>query len=356
MIRIVIVSVSVLAVVFVSGCASRGPKAVPQDRFDYASAISSSLKEQTLLNIVKFRYYDWPVFLDVEQIVSAYTWESTGSAGAVVRNPFDTSFGDLGFSGTYSERPTIVYKPLKGRSFVKNIMTPISPPILFSLIHSGWPADLIFRIGVNSVNGEPNSSPTTSLDQAKALNFHKMAQLFRKLQLGNALIMDLKEVEGKATAVIGFREALMDEQTRAEVASLKSKLGLDSGKNRYDVKWDVFSRDPSILAIQTRSAIQIISVMSKDVDVPGEDLSEGQTLDYHGEGKSPGTISTPLINIKSGTSAPDNAFVKVTYNDHWFWVEKNDIESKKMLLMLIFLLRVASPGEGTGAPLVITTG
>ena len=48
-----------------SGCGSIGPGNVARDRFDYISAISDSWKAQMLLNLVKLRYGDAPVFLDV---------------------------------------------------------------------------------------------------------------------------------------------------------------------------------------------------------------------------------------------------------------------------------------------------
>ena len=47
----------------VGACSSIGPESVSHDRIDYASAIGNSWKEQTLLNIVKLRYADMPVFL-----------------------------------------------------------------------------------------------------------------------------------------------------------------------------------------------------------------------------------------------------------------------------------------------------
>jgi hypothetical protein len=54
-----------------SACSSIGPVAVQYDRIDYSSAIATSWKDQMVLNIVKFRYLDAPVFLDVASVVSS---------------------------------------------------------------------------------------------------------------------------------------------------------------------------------------------------------------------------------------------------------------------------------------------
>ena len=66
-----------VTVLFLSGCTHYGPKTVSRDRFDYNTAISDSWKEQTLLNIVKIRYIDMPLFVDVASIVSGYTLQSS---------------------------------------------------------------------------------------------------------------------------------------------------------------------------------------------------------------------------------------------------------------------------------------
>ena len=58
-------TVLAIIVLFLSGCTHMGPKTVARDRFDYNTAISNSWKEQTLLNIVKIRYIDMPLFVDV---------------------------------------------------------------------------------------------------------------------------------------------------------------------------------------------------------------------------------------------------------------------------------------------------
>ena len=67
-----------------TGCSHLGPKTVAVDRFDYSSAIGDSWKQQTLLNIVKLRYMDLPVFVDVASIVSGYSMQTGVSVNGTI--------------------------------------------------------------------------------------------------------------------------------------------------------------------------------------------------------------------------------------------------------------------------------
>src|SRR5215831_5526760 len=99
--------------VVVAGCASIGPGTVTRDRFDYTTAVAESWKSQMLLNLVKLRYGDTPVFLDVGQIISGYTVEGTLSAGGTIFSTHGVVPGVpdssvvLGAQGRYTDRPTI---------------------------------------------------------------------------------------------------------------------------------------------------------------------------------------------------------------------------------------------------------
>ena len=73
-----------------TGCASIGPSTVARDRFDYTTAVSDSWKRQMLLNIVKIRYGDAPIFLDVASIINQYQ----------LTTDLNASFGWRSFSRT----------------------------------------------------------------------------------------------------------------------------------------------------------------------------------------------------------------------------------------------------------------
>src|SRR5512137_1275386 len=72
----ILLAAAFVGAVALSGCQHLGPSTVAVDRFDYSTAIAESWKQQTLLNIVKLRYMDLPVFVDVSSIVSGYSMQT----------------------------------------------------------------------------------------------------------------------------------------------------------------------------------------------------------------------------------------------------------------------------------------
>ncbi len=136
-----------------AGCTNIGPGTIARDRFDYVDAISDSWKRQTLLNTVKMRYADAPVFVDVSSIVNQYSLVTRvdGSLSWNAILPGNSQM--LAGSSIYADRPTITYQPLRGDKFTRSLMTPIPPAVIVSLIQSRWQVDMVLRICAQSVNG-----------------------------------------------------------------------------------------------------------------------------------------------------------------------------------------------------------
>lgn len=115
-----------LLLLWFSGCAAKvGPKNLAHDRFDYSAAITQSWKEQMLLNMVKLRYMDPPMFLDVQQVVQQYTREGSGSVFAPGWTGNSSIAPAASASGRWAESPTITYVPVSGEKFTKSLLLPV---------------------------------------------------------------------------------------------------------------------------------------------------------------------------------------------------------------------------------------
>ena len=104
-----------------TGCSHLGPKTVAVDRFDYSTAIADSWKQQTLLNIVKLRYMDLPVFMDVASIVSGYSMQTGVSVNGTLstEKAIQGNYASIGGQAIYTDRPTITYVPMTGEKFLR---------------------------------------------------------------------------------------------------------------------------------------------------------------------------------------------------------------------------------------------
>jgi hypothetical protein len=146
-----------------AGCESMGPGSVIRDRFDYSGAVGESWKTQMLLNLVKMRYGDIPVFMDVGTVVAGYslqrTLSATGSANTFNQGPpLNAITSTLGATAgiTYNDSPTITYTPMAGERFARSLMSSIPPASILNVLQAGFPVDVVLRLAVQSVNGIDN--------------------------------------------------------------------------------------------------------------------------------------------------------------------------------------------------------
>jgi len=345
--------VAMLGAVVSAGCAHIGPGTVAVDRFDYSTAIADSWKQQTLLNIVKLRYVDLPVFVDVANIVSGYSLQTGVSATGVLSSPkaVQGDYASIGGQAVYTDRPTITYVPLTGEKFLHGLITPIDPKKIFFMLQTGFAADFILGLTVESLNGVRNRSATGGVIREADPDFIRALELMRDMQAAGAVGMRVEEDEDKgATGVVFFRRDDVPADIAAKAAEVRRLLKLAPDQERFVLTYSPVRGADTELAVNSRSMLQILSAFASYVEVPAAHLEDGSAVPPLPV--AAGQRSGNVVRIHSGTEEPVNAYAAVRYSDHWFWIDNGDWQTKRALTAVMFFFTLADTGAGENLPLV----
>jgi hypothetical protein len=341
------------ALLLLSSCNTVGPQAVDGARVEYNSAIANSWNEQLLLNLVRMRYGEWPVFLEVSSLSTQYnlgfrahvdplitrpdrniTKRSLGSGGLSMSREkapgSDDEFSNgIGFD--YYERPTVTYSPLQGQDFVSRILSPITVESLILLLGSGWDSERVFRFCMQRVNGVENapsaSGPTPEL-APDFENFDRAMELVGQLSSQGVLYPIIRKEEGVRHL---YLEITPDARDDERVKEFRDLLNLPSASDRFliSTRWGVHT--DAILEFHPRSLMGVLYYMSLAVTVPDEHLEKKwatETISPDGSAFDWSQALGDLIQIQSSTVAPRDAYVSVRYEGHWFYIAKSDRRSK----------------------------
>jgi hypothetical protein len=258
-----------------TGCAAVGPPTIERDRFDYVTTISDSWKRQTLLNLLKVRYADAPVFMDVSSVISAYSLEGEISlAGQHAPPGRGDTFGYLGAIGRYADKPTISYQPLSGDKFARSLMAPIPVTGMLFLLQSGYPADTVLRISLNSANGVENSYGGPGNPRAGSPRFRELMTAMRESQAAGDIGFRIKTARDAQTVVMFVRPST--EEASARIRRIHELLGLNPAEREFNVVYGSFPERDTEIAILTRSILQVMVDLASYIDVPAADVAEGR--------------------------------------------------------------------------------
>lgn len=342
-----------------AGCAHIGPATIPRDRFDFNTALSDSWKEQTLLNIIRLRYADSPVFLEVSQIISGYTLEGTVQAGATLPSGGSDIFS-LGAAGKYTDRPTITYSPLTGADFMRALITPIPPAVIFNLMDAGWPAERILSLCVQTINGLQNERFSALGRQAGDPEFRRLVQLIGEVQAAGALQMRLdKGADNKDVTVLFFRPIELLPEIEAKGREVRTLLGLEPGRRQFRLVYGPTAGSSDEIAVLSRSMMHILVNLAAGVDVPAEDVAAGRAspgMPAAAPDAVPDATEQALFVVHGGAERSPEAFAAVRYRNRWFWIDDRDLASKRTLAFVLALFAVAETGPRQGLPVVTITG
>jgi hypothetical protein len=341
------VPLALLGLAVLTGCHHLGPRTVAVDRFDYGDAIADSWKQQTLLNIVKLRYMDLPVFLDVASVVSGYSIQTSVSVNGTLssQKAVQGDFASLGGQAVYTDRPTITYVPMTGDKFLRSLVTPIDPKNIFSLLQSGYAADFILGMTVESLNGVQNRSTAGGSVRGADAAFTRVLNLLREVQAAGAFGMRIEEDKAKGSSgVVFFRREDVSPDITEKAAEIRRLLKLAPESRKFTLTYSPVRGAEDELAVTSRSMLQIMQAFASYVDAPEAHLKD-QSAWPSLEGAPAAQTPQQSVRIHSGRDKPANAFAAVRYRDYWFWIENGDRQTKRALTVIMFFFTLSETGS-----------
>jgi hypothetical protein len=392
-----------------TGC-DFGPLALENTHGRYNESLKQVDEEQLLLNIVRARYNDNPMRLDVSAIAAQYElsasaearpfFEAPNPAGAVFRT-FTRILPDVSASAT--NRPTISLTPLDDPETLRGLFTQSTLDGIIFLAETGYPVATMFRTWVDYLNGLPNAATASGPPRAvvpEFIDFQRVAQIMQFLQdrgdlrftraerfadigdhLPESAITASSQVEAARNGYEYQRRAdnswaLVKRERRLdlrlnprilnspEVIEFCRLLHLKPGRDNYEIKIDgtdeLFATPEqgdtaTKISLFPRSPVQAFYYLAHGVDVPPEHFACGvvePTAGPDGTAFDWSQVTAGLFTVHYAKqfSRPNHAYVAVKYRDYWFYIDDCDHDTKITFSLALVLGRVNLLGTKKGGP------
>jgi len=390
-------AVLLIAPLFASSC-NLGQRALRNDYPQYNQTIRDIEDEHMLLNLVRMRYLETPVFLQISSISTTYGL-GANTNGSVTGG--GDSSGTVGVGGSYSETPTITYSLPESREFFGRMVAPLSSSQLAVLAMGGTGG--FFRMGVKRINRLENISSYTGWEATTPATygeFEEAMDLLEELERDGLLDVAInivaieasspfdelnnlravpeaeamgmefwKNADGEWVAYYGIKAphlrlaAAPADDPR--VSRLRQLLNLSPDQYTYPVVDVDFSKtekdrlvaglpaaalDPTAefteLVLANRSMMEVLLYASKSVQVPPAHIEAGLVLPEE-------SVLGELFTVRSSTEEPTNVAVKVQHHGSWFYIAANDLKSK-MTLGRLNAMFATTAGTVPGSKPVLT--
>ena len=394
-----------------------GPALYETSFTQYNDAVRQTLDQQMLANLVRIRYFQSPIFLQVSSLNTSFAVGGNASlSGTAVSGGNDSVGATVG--GSYEERPTISFSMVESRKYYGRLLAPLSADQVTSLVLGGFDSELVFRTSVRGINGLQNLNADfdgSSEEPLAHARFKEVLELIKKLR--SKRIVDL-ELGGKQTSwsspvtvdatgdisqvlmlgaasyamsndaeIVGYPDGkwqthrfekhmalrfspAADDSPDAQ--RLKKLLSLEADRYNFPiVEAELVNAekargirgqspgalDPSVvwaeIGLRGRSMLEIMQVASKEVRVPEEDVKRGTAPANRSQDLQNATDATDWLVIKSSESAPADNSLSIEYRGHWFYIDDTDLQSRETFAMLTALFAVVG-GTVPGAHPVLT--
>ena len=382
-----------------AGCV--GPAAVRSTRMRYNEVVRATNDEQLLMNLVRLRYADSPIFIDLPTITSQFEVSAGGSYPGPGGG--QTTFGLGGLTGR--DTPTLSYHPRQGREIAKALLDPLAAD-LFSVVNAGARLDQLLWMTLNDINDVQNAVRATTLVPRAPddnIRFLRGVQLLAEIddrggaEIGFSTAEDARAASdpipadhvqgadlvgaaregyvfrdrGGGRMALTKREKELTLKIRApfthspEMEELASIFHLTPGLPRYKIKSELQpgaeSSPPGVAAagdtiyLNLRSILQIMTFLSKGVCVPEEHVCNGEAPTTPGPDGRPfdwTRVTAGHFFIASQKHRPHDAEVAVLYRGYWFSIPRGDVDSRSVLAVLEILFALQESDEKAAGPVL----
>ena len=177
-----------------------GPRLYKTSFTQYNEAVRQTLDEQMLANLVRMRYFQTPIFLQVSSLNASFSVGANADLSGTFGSGGSNS-GGAGLGGSYTESPTISFSMPESREYYGRLLAPLSAKQVTSLVFAGFDSELVFRTSVRGINGLRNLDADfggSSVETAAHARFREVLGLITKLRSEGILDRSLVKRPGRA--------------------------------------------------------------------------------------------------------------------------------------------------------------
>jgi len=327
------------------GCVSIGPRAIELSRGEFNNSIHQTDGEQLLLNIVRQRYNDPVMFLDVASVSSSVSRSANLNLSSFIAKNITTSGASTSMGGGISESPLVFYSPNTGEKFVRQILTPIDLRTISLLLQSGWSIERLLLVAGESVNGIRNST-------AKTTSYAELADTFRTLQRQDALSFAIERFENSDVLSVIVAQNVWRDPAYLKICEIL-KLRPDGRPIRF--RLGIGSQDEpggAYVMLATRSLFSSFYFLSNGISIPEDDLKKRIIQSRQVIGGLFDPSIGDLFHVRVSSSEPTGAAFKTRYRNHWFYIPETDADTRTTFALLSIMHMLQSGDTSRMAPLI----
>jgi hypothetical protein len=230
-------------------------------------------------------------------------------------------------------------------------MTPIPPGAILSFLQAGYPADIVLRLTVHTINGIHSRYGYGARMREADPEFFPLVEKLRNLQQSGQIGLRVKRIGTQTATAIVFSKNLTP-TIAADREAVRKLLGLNSETEEFDVVYGSVAANDKEIALLTRSILEILTDLSSYTDVPAVNVEQKRTFPTPAPEIVNGAPVPPPIRILSSPQKPLDAFVGVPYGQNWYWIDDKDFASKSLFSFIMFLFTLTETGDKQGAPVI----